>query len=245
MWTRCVGSVWGQETVGNRGTNTLIYNFSAVGSRPARWPVIALVTADEATPRPPTLQSLLMTNPHNFSVEYEWELSSSAFAATSASGTIKPKSTAEAVVRWRPAAAPPPPADGKGAKGAASEAGKPAGGKGATAAPSAGKASSSKQGTPAEAGSGAGGGNAAAAAAAPGESLMQTGVVTLRLTGGADVPQRVALVGELPGGCLKPREKEVSLGAVPVGEPQTATLTLRNTGSREAAFRVSGRWLPV
>jgi hypothetical protein len=78
----------------------------------------------------------------------------------------------------------------------------------------------------------------AAAAVAGDEGLMQTAVMTLRLKGGADVPQRVALVGELPGGCLRLKEKELALGAVPVGERQAAVVTLRNSGTREAAFRV-------
>ncbi|KAI8473771.1 MAG: hypothetical protein J3K34DRAFT_497953 [Monoraphidium minutum] len=131
-------------------------------------------------------QSVLMTNPHNFAVDYLWEVGGAAFTVSPPSGTIKPKSTAEAAVRWRPAAAPVP---------AAAPAGKGVAG------------------------------------------LMQTAVMTLRLKGGADVPQRVSLVGELPGSCLKLRDKEVALGPVPVGEPRTAVVTLRNAGSREAAFR--------
>ena len=100
------------------------------------------------------------------------------------------------------------------------------------AAAAAATASSSK-GAAAAAGEAAAADDAAAAA-----PLVQTGALTLRLRGGADVPQRVACNGELPGGVLRPREKEVSLGPAPVGEHQVAIVTLRNAGTGEAAFRV-------
>lgn len=205
--------------------------------------------APQQLTNPPTLalhilQSLLMSNPHNFPVDYEWEPSSPAFVVTPASGLIKPKSTAEVVVRWKPAvgaaaAANAPAAAAQSAvevpQGPKGTARNGKGGKAAVAGPAA--ASQQGAGAGGKAASDAGAGGTAAAQAAVG--LVQSAVMTLRLKGGADMPQRVALVAELPGGCLKSKEKEVLLGAVPVGEPQTVVLQLKNTGAGEAAFRVS------
>ena len=198
-------------------------------------------------------QPLLVSNPHAFPIEWALESSSAAFAPAPASGTLAPGKTEEVVVRWRPSAAPPA-ASGGGA-GAGAEAGAGGGGKAAAAGKTnskkpAAEAAAAAAKEPAAAASAAGGGKkggakkdgeqAGGAGVPPDDDapLMQTATLTVRLRGGADAPQTVALTGQLPGGTLKLREKEVALGPVPVGERQTAVVTLRNAGSGEAAFRV-------
>jgi hypothetical protein len=191
--------------------------------------------------KPP--QSLLLTNHNAFPVDYEWEMSSKAFTVTPASGRIEPKRTAEATVHWTPSVAlpqavPTTPAP-VGAPGAGGDAGsKQGGGKGAAAAGGKGKGAGGAAGQPKQ---GPAAGEPAVGAAPDAGWLVESAAMTLRLKGGADVPQRVALVGELPSGCLRAREKEVALGPVPVGERQAAVVTLRNSGSGEAAFRVRER----
>jgi hypothetical protein len=186
-------------------------------------------------------QSLLLTNNNAFAVDYEWELGSPAFTVSPASGRIEPKKTAEATVQWIPTAPLPVCAAAAATgtqQGASPEATAKSAGKGAAAAGGKSKASAAAAGSKQA-------GAAAAGAAGEGGWLVQSAAMVLRLKGSADVPQRVALVGELPSGCLRAREKEVALGPVPVGERQVAIVTLRNSGSGEAAFRVRlghGRW---
>lgn len=54
-----------------------------------------------------------------------------------------------------------------------------------------------------------------------------------------ETPKRIYMVGELPEGNVKARDKEVVAGAVPVGIEQVASLQIKNHGMRDTAFRVS------
>jgi len=188
-----------------------------------------------------------MSNPHNFAVDYEWEPSDPTFAITPAAGSIEPKRTVEVTVRWKPAVgaasgtATAPSAQQDATAAAAAKGGKAAAGKLASGKGAAGKGAATAGSSPAAIASASNASSSSAAAAAapqPPTSLVQAASMTLRLERGADVPQRVALVGELPGGQLRLKEKEVTLGPVPVGELQTVVLVLRNTGTGKAAFRV-------
>ena len=182
-----------------------------------------------------------MTNNHNFSVDYEWEVSSAAFTVTPQTGTIEPKTTVEALVRWRPVpAAPAAPA----VLSSTSSAKQPAGKTGRMPAAAAGADTGSKGGAAGKHGaavaragdSASAEGAAAEAAPAP---LVQTAAMVLHARGGGSSPQRVSLVAELPGGSLRFKEKEVAAGPVPVGEKQVLVLQIRNNGDGEGAFRVS------
>jgi hypothetical protein len=65
--------------------------------------------------------------------------------------------------------------------------------------------------------------------------------MTLNLRGGGDVPsKKVMLYGELPPSLLKFTAKEINLGPIPLWEQQTALVQIKNTGSTDAAYRVSG-----
>ena len=44
----------------------------------------------------------MMTNPHNFPVDFEWELANPAFKVAPVKGTLQPHSAVEAVVTWQP-----------------------------------------------------------------------------------------------------------------------------------------------
>lgn len=79
-----------------------------------------------------------------------------------------------------------------------------------------------------------------APAAASAVGCQHTGYMTLNLKGGGDVPpKKVMLYGELPASLLKFATKEINLGPVPLFEQQTALVQIRNTGSTDAAYRVS------
>lgn len=172
------------------------------------------------------LQSLIMENTHNFPVEYEWVLSSQSpvFAVTPTSGTIKPKTSSSVVVRWTPGQAPPVPVP-KAKAGPADKAADAAAtiarpssikrnsskidGKVATAnAKAAASTDASKPAAAANANTavtvelaGTAGPDAAAVADAAALGCQQTGFMTLKLKGGADVaPKKVMLLGELPAG---------------------------------------------
>jgi hypothetical protein len=192
------------------------------------------------------MQSLIMENPHNFPVDYEWALSSPVFAVSPASGTVKPKASCSAAVRWTPGTAAAA-APGAGKQLVAQQSSKGPSGAAVTSQPGSstgtGSSSSSSSGNktalmvqlPPDAGA-----EAAAAAAAVG--CQHTGFMTLKLKGGADAaPKKVMLHSELPVGLLKFKEKEINLGAVPLGCQQTFVAQLKNAGNADASFRVSCR----
>eukprot|EP00878_Enallax_costatus_P027731 GHUV01029880.1.p1 GENE.GHUV01029880.1~~GHUV01029880.1.p1 ORF type:complete len:262 (+),score=98.63 GHUV01029880.1:1719-2504(+) len=194
------------------------------------------------------------------------------FVATPASGTIKPKSSSSVVVRWTPGNAPPPaapkakggaadaPADATatvGRPGTVKRSGSKNDSKGPQPAASgtAAAADSAKTAAaPAEAATkrdsavtvsltAGSGPDAAAVADAAALGCQHTGFMTLKVKGGADVaPKKVMLLGELPAGLLKFKEKEVNLGPVPLHEQQTSVVQLKNYGNAEASFRVRCVW---
>lgn len=80
----------------------------------------------------------------------------------------------------------------------------------------------------------------AAPAAASAVGCQHTGYMTLQLRGGGDMPcKKVMLYGELPPSLLKFTAKEINLGPIPLCEQQTALVQIKNTGSTDAAYRVS------
>lgn len=80
----------------------------------------------------------------------------------------------------------------------------------------------------------------AAAAATAAMGCQHTGFMSLKLKGGGDLPpKKVMLHGELPASLLKFTDKELHLGPVPLHEEQTVLVHLQNTGSTDAAYRVS------
>lgn len=188
------------------------------------------------------LQSLIMENPHNFPVDYEWALSSPVFSVSPASGIVKPKASCSVAVRWTPGTAAPAATASANKQLSAQQSSKSGQG-GAAAAQSAASTgtSSSSSGNktalmvqlPPDAG-------AEAAAAAAAASCQHTGFMTLKLKGGADAaPKKVMLHGELPVGLLKFKEKEINLGAVPLGCQQTFVAQLKKVGNADASYRVS------
>lgn len=74
-------------------------------------------------------------------------------------------------------------------------------------------------------------------------SQAQDGHMTLKLKEGAEAPMRVHLHGELPAGVLKFKERELNLGPVPVGVPQTVVVQIKNSGAGDAAYRVCTVWI--
>jgi hypothetical protein len=192
------------------------------------------------------MQSLIMENYHNFPVDFEWALSSPVFAVSPASGTVKPKASCSAAVRWTPGTAAAA-APGAGKQLAAQHSSKGPSAAAVTSQPGSstgtGSSSSGSSGNktalmvqlPPDAGA-----EAAAVAAAVG--CQHTGFMTLKLKGGADAaPKKVMMHGELSVGLLKFKEKEINLGAVPLGCQQTFVAQLKNTGNADASFRVSCR----
>jgi hypothetical protein len=189
---------------------------------------------------PLCLQSLIMENPHNFPVDFEWVLSSPVFSVSPAAGIVKPKASCSVAVRWTPGTAAAAAAAGGGKQLAAQQSSKSAA---AATQPGAATGSSSSSITgnktalmvqlPPDAG-------AEAEAAAASAGCQHTGFMTLKLKGGADAaPKKVMLHGELPVGLLKFKEKEINLGAVPLGCQQTFVAQLKNVGNADASFRVS------
>ncbi len=43
--------------------------------------------------------------------------------------------------------------------------------------------------------------------------------------------------GELPEGNVRPKERDLNAGVVPVGLPQSTMLQIKNYGTRDTAFR--------
>lgn len=159
-------------------------------------------------------QMVLLNNPNPFPVE--WTVSCTApdlFTVTPTAGTVKPRSSAELLVRWQlpeepPPAPPPPKADKKGAAG--KEAGKRA----------KGGAEAEDMEQP----------SAAAVA-------LQEGYLVLTLIGG-DQPRRIYLQGQPPEGALRLKDKVLDGGSVPLGVPQSITAGIKNTGTRAATFKI-------
>lgn len=67
--------------------------------------------------------------------------------------------------------------------------------------------------------------------------VKQDGHLILTMVGG-EAPKRIYMAGELPETNVKARDKEVNAGAVPVGVEQAASLSIKNAGTRDTAFRV-------
>jgi hypothetical protein len=179
----------------------------------------------------------------------------SSFTVGPQSGTVKPRSSCHAVVRWTPSAAPQmhtsastaaaqavpavPTATsgGEGRRQAQAQKGVRIASISATAAAAGNSAVTVElQGDPAQ---------SSMAKAVPPTTLAQpacvaqSGFMTCRLRGGGDaLPKRVLLHGELRMGLLKFKEKDLDLGPVPVGVRQGAVVLLRNIGTGNAAFRV-------
>eukprot|EP00775_Hariotina_reticulata_P012144 gene12144-12282_t len=209
-------------------------------------------------------QMLVVENPHNFPVDYEWALSdqSPAFSVSPVSGIVKAKSTCTCTVRWTPGLAAKTKA--KAAEVGASSGGSASVQQGASIATQKQvKAVTSGRASPAmSAGAASGnGGNSALsplrnvsgaiavelpphaaeelASGVDSVTCQQTSFMKLMLKGGGDAPpKKVVLHGELPAGLLKFREKEVNLGPVPLHHQQTMVVQLKNTGTDDAAFRV-------
>jgi hypothetical protein len=183
-----------------------------------------------------------MENPHNFPVDYDWALSSPMFSVSPASGTVKPKASCSVAVRWTPGNAAATAASSgdkhltaqqssKGAPGAATQPGK-ATGTGSNSSNSTGNKTALMVQLPPDLG--------ADTAAAETVGCQHTGFMTLKLRGGADAaPKKVMLHGELPVGLLKFKDKEINLGAVPLGCQQTFVVQLKNVGNADASYRVS------
>lgn len=68
----------------------------------------------------------------------------------------------------------------------------------------------------------------------------QSGSLTLTLSGG-DQPKKIGLHGVMPEGLLQFKNKALDVGLVPCGVPQTLRVQLKNTGTRESAFKVTQR----
>lgn len=67
--------------------------------------------------------------------------------------------------------------------------------------------------------------------------VKQEGYLILTMVGG-EAPKRIYMGGELPETNVKARDKEISVGAVPVGIEQAASLSIKNLGTRDTAFRI-------
>ncbi|KXZ50888.1 hypothetical protein GPECTOR_14g137 [Gonium pectorale] len=64
----------------------------------------------------------------------------------------------------------------------------------------------------------------------------QEGYLIIKMVGG-EAPKRIFMTGDLPEGNVRPRDKELVAGVVPVGVQQSAVLQIKNNGTRDTAFR--------
>ncbi|KAF6261116.1 hypothetical protein COO60DRAFT_1637017 [Scenedesmus sp. NREL 46B-D3] len=171
-------------------------------------------------------QGLIMENPHSFPVDYDaMDTRHGSSSSSSSSRQQQPapsggkQSTAQQSNQGTPgAAATSQPGVSPGTGGSSSR--------------SIGNKTALMVQLPPNAG-------AESAAAAAMAGCQHTGFMTLKLKGGADAaPKKVMLHGELPVGLLKFKEKEINLGAVPLGCQQTFVAQLKNVGSADASYRV-------